>query len=186
MSLVSPPSFFFSFRSSPLGQFSSRGISCNRPVQTVIDRECWGFVVALISNMESTALGSKSVHPPLFYWTRRPSSLCLVCFVWHNNFPYCLFVYLDIFFLDRCLSNAFLFLCFSLSAEQVEDRGLRTREGKREQWRVSVVGLLIERLTDQTGMADVRNESAPRHTPSKPCGVPNQTRGTEHSTLRDK
>lgn len=43
----------------------------------VIDRECWGFVAALIANMESAALGSflyfsNSLHPLPFYCTLRP------------------------------------------------------------------------------------------------------------------
>lgn len=48
--LMSPFDLLFSLpplHSSSLRQFSSTGISCNRPVQMVIDGECWGFVVAL-------------------------------------------------------------------------------------------------------------------------------------------
>lgn len=80
------PPFFFFFHSSSLRQFSSSGISCNRPVQMVIDREYWGFVVALIANMESTALGPflffpKSLHhfPFLLYFQAFISISCLSC-----------------------------------------------------------------------------------------------------------
>lgn len=39
--------------------------------------------------------------------------------------------------------------------------------------------------TEQTGVEDVRSESALRHKPSNPRGEPNLTRGTEHTTLRE-
>lgn len=52
-------------------------------------------------------------------------------------------------------------------------------------------GITDYRPTDKqtkTGVEEVRNESAPRRTPSKPLWrtKPDQTRGTEHSTLIEK
>lgn len=40
-----------------------------------IDGKWWGFVAALISNMESAALGSQSLHPPSLLCDSRPPSL---------------------------------------------------------------------------------------------------------------
>lgn len=126
--------------------FSCR-ICCSRLVQMVIDRECWGFVVALITNMESSALGSllcflNSLHPLLFYCTLKPSSLCVFFHVWTNIFLFRLSVLIFVF-------AFFLWgiLCFDFSAEQAEDRGIRIRKKTKEQRRVYREGLLIDRLT---------------------------------------
>lgn len=186
--LLVPPVWFFFFVlffplfSSSSGQFSSSGISCNWPFQMVIDRECWGFVVALITNMESTALGSflyflNSLRPLTFYCTLRPFCLCLVYTVLHNSLLFvCLFWFFYVYFL-LCLSNALTSML--LSAEQVEDRRLRKKEGAMKS--VFCVGLLIiNRLTHQTREEEERNESAPRHTPSKRCGELNQRHRKQH------
>lgn len=72
-------------------QFLSPGISCNRPVQTLIDRQCRGFVLALISYMESSTRGPRSRHPcssflfpefPAFYLSpsRLVSTTSSICF----------------------------------------------------------------------------------------------------------
>lgn len=72
-------------------QLLSPGISCNRPVQTLIDRQCWGFVLALISYTESSStLGPSSRHPcTTFLFPEFPAFLRLslrLCLRLHNMF----------------------------------------------------------------------------------------------------
>lgn len=149
-SLVSIP-LIFSPSLSVL-QFLSRGISCNRPVQTLIDRECWGFVVALISNTESSALGSSSLHPLPSSRTFRPSSLRPVSSPLTKHLSLiCLFVCVDIFMQLVVPPNAFFLYFFSpnfFTAEQVEDWGLRMGEESGSTRELLSRGLRIERLTD--------------------------------------
>lgn len=101
----------------------------------IIDRECWGFVVALITNMESTALGSflyflNSFQPLTFYYTLRPLSLCLIFPLWHNIFSplfVCLFWFFFFdFFIPLMHLPLMFFLCrTSWGLEVKEEKGAK-------------------------------------------------------------
>lgn len=120
----------------------------------VIDREYWGFVVALITNMESSALGSflcfsTSLHPLVLYCTLRPSSRCLISRV-RNNIFFCCFFFLFLILLFDFSISLMLFSFLFSSPEQVEDWGIKKRGRERRSNEEFIVGgfLIIERLTD--------------------------------------
>lgn len=108
----------------------------------VIDREYWGFVVALITNMESSALGSflcfsTSLHPLVLYCTLRLSSCCLISRV-RNNILLFFFLFLLLLF-DFSISLMLFSFLFS-SPEQVEDWGIKNRGRERRSNEEFIVG----------------------------------------------
>lgn len=147
----------------------------------VIDREYWGFVVALITNMESSALGSflcfsTSLHPLVLYCTLRPSSRCLISRVRNNIFFCCFFFSLfDTFVWLFHLSNALFFSVFvSRTSWRLGDKEERARE--KEQWRVYCGGISDYWATDRLNQSGGRGGwvSTDKHTLKNP--IENQPR----------
>lgn len=127
----------------------------------VIDRECWGFVPALIANMESTALGSfLSASPCSFLFIVLPGLpsvlsflLDIISFLW--------FALLSPPFLLATASKAFCFVFVCRTSWRPADK---KRRGRGE-CKVYCIGFsIIEQLT---GNRTRGNESAARDIPFK-------------------